>query len=156
MSDRLPRPGDKRYGRAPANKTHNLSHSPEYRAWQNMIGRCEQPSSASFRWYGGRGIKVCPEWRASFERFFEYMGPKPEPSMSIDRIDTNGSYEPGNCRWATVIQQATNTRRCKRFYVDEKRALGWTIVDRSTDDVVGAYTSRNLARSACLLMNNEA
>lgn len=82
----------------------------EYKTWVNMIGRCENPKVERYPSYGGRGIKVCSGWRHSFETFLRDMGRKPTPKHSIDRIDVNGNYEPGNCRWATNSEQQLNKR----------------------------------------------
>jgi hypothetical protein len=102
-------------------KTNNLKHgnnrkshsTPEYSAWQSMITRCERPKSRGYENYGGRGISVCKEWRESFERFFWDMGIRPSDSHSLDRIDSNGNYEPSNCRWATKTEQSRNVRAAK-------------------------------------------
>lgn len=84
------------------------SSMPEYRIWTGMLARCSNPGSSAFYRYGARGISVCQRWRDDFENFYADMGPRPSPRHSIDRIDNDGNYEPGNCRWATPDVQAKN------------------------------------------------
>jgi hypothetical protein len=95
---------------------HGMSYAPEYKAWKSLKRRCLNPSSQAYRLYGARGISVHPAWITSFEAFFDHVGPRPSPKHSIDRIDNDGNYEPGNVRWATAKQQASNRRYPPRHH----------------------------------------
>jgi len=88
-------------------RTHGMTNTPTFGSWQSIIARCERPSSISYQYYGAKGVTVCERWRHSFEAFLEDMGPRPN-GMSIDRINSTGNYEPGNCRWATITEQNNN------------------------------------------------
>ena len=96
--------------------------SPEYQAWIAAKKRCSNPRNHSYRHYGGRGIRMCRRWTESFDAFLRDMGLRPSPTHSLDRIDPDGHYAPGNCRWATVLVQARN-RRCTRWYAFEGQHL---------------------------------
>lgn len=91
---------------------HGGSASPEYWVWHAMHQRCENPKHESYRNYGARGITVCERWR-EFADFIADMGPRPSPGHSIDRLDNDGPYEPGNCQWATKPEQGRNRRPAK-------------------------------------------
>jgi len=91
-----------------------MADSPEYGIWKGMKKRCYHPRARGYHNYGGRGVKVYERWLHSFKAFFEDMGSRPSPEHQIDRIDGDGDYEPGNCRWVTRGEQNRN-RKDNRF-----------------------------------------
>lgn len=93
----------------PRSFRHGLSASPEYRAWASMWSRVSTTEPTKYAIYGGRGIRVCERWR-DFLNFVADMGMRPSPTHSLDRIDNDRGYEPGNCRWATRSEQNLNRR----------------------------------------------
>lgn len=91
----------------------SVDYRSEYCALRNAIHRCHSDNNSQFKDYGGRGIVVCEEWRAAdgFQKFIKHIGPKPSSDLTLDRIDNDGNYEPGNVRWATRSKQVANRRR---------------------------------------------
>ncbi len=134
----------------------NNKTTPEYQAWGQAKKRCECKTDKDYKRYGGRGIKMSPKWRDDFGVFLADMGERPSPKHSLDRIDTNGHYEPGNCRWATIIEQQRNRRSnvhitingvtkiqtewCELYSIQHdtvltRRKAGWTIERAITEPV---------------------
>lgn len=141
------------------NITHGMTNTPEFSVWKGMIQRCRYPGTNGYERYGGRGIKVCDRWLGEdgFANFFADMGGKPSPNHSLDRIDSDGNYEPSNCRWSTRSQQQRNTSynhiithdglslciqewaerigidRCR---IDQRLQRGWSVTDALTTPVI--------------------
>lgn len=136
----------------------------EYRIWRNMITRCTNPNTAAYENYGGRGIKVCDEWLGDggYVKFLEVVGRSPNDSFSIDRIDTNGDYEPGNVRWATDEVQARNTRlRVKNKsglhgVSFEKRKRLWRATIHSNGKQLSVGRSKDYFEAVCARKSAEA
>lgn len=106
-------------------RTHGLSESPEYYRWADMRARCNTPSSTMYKFYGGRGIKVCKRWN-DFTKFLADMGKLPTLKHTLERKNSNGNYTPKNCCWIIGKRQARNTRRTLR---DDN---GIALIDRVT------------------------
>lgn len=96
--------------------------SPEYTAWCNIKSRCYNPEADNYPYYGGRGIRVCDRWLNSFADFLSDVGEKPSAKHTIDRINNEGNYEPGNCHWITMKQQCANRRKRRWYKIPAGRA----------------------------------
>lgn len=90
--------------------THGFTNHPLWKTYKMMMARCYNPKTNGFDCYGGRGIHVCKRWRESFTNFTHDMGPKPSPSLTLERKDNSGNYTPDNCKWATTTEQGANRR----------------------------------------------
>lgn len=101
----------------PAHLKHGMRNTPEYVSWSAMRGRCNCETDPAYVKYGGRGIKVCEAW-GDFLQFYSDMGPRPSLAHSIERLDNDGDYTPGNCVWATAMEQCYN-RSTSRLVVTD-------------------------------------
>lgn len=101
-------------------KTHGLSNTKESSAWSHMIGRCYNKNSPQYKNYGGRGICVCDKWKNSFSEFVADVGMAPTKDHSLERINVNVGYEPGNVRWATWKEQQRNRRNNRLVTIGEE------------------------------------
>jgi hypothetical protein len=126
-----------------ARQKHGKTRTSEWSIWQTMLQRCLNPNATSYEDYGGRGITVCEKWRADFSAFLQDVGPRPSPRHSLDRIDANKNYEPGNVRWATPSEQALNKRTTRFLEVDGVRK---TLHEWSAITGVGYTTMRERIR----------
>lgn len=89
------------------------SQSSEISAWKAMISRCENHNNQSYKWYGGKGIKVCDRWRNDYTKFLEDMGRKPTPKHTLGRLNDKGDYDPLNCEWQTWTKQLRTSKNAK-------------------------------------------
>lgn len=97
---------------------HGLSKTPEYRAWWDMIARCTNSDHPSFVDYGARGITVFDKWLTNFELFLSHIGTRPNRTATLDRIDNNNGYVPGNVRWVSRQINQSNRRNSKRWVIE--------------------------------------
>lgn len=137
---------------------------PEYFVWSEMIRRCHNQKHPRYADYGGRGVHVCDAWRGNFAAFIEHVGWRPSPELTLDRIDNNRGYEPGNIRWVTYSEQNKNRRNvilvtddgetsCLKDYcrkigrpykltLERIRKYGWSI-ERAVDPTPGKRARKN-------------
>ena len=110
------------FGSGKSSFKHGMSETRLYRIWASMKTRCYVKNRDSYRYYGGRGIKVCDEWKTSFKSFSEWaLSNGYNDNLTLDRIDFDGDYEAGNCRWVTVIEQQSNKRNNVFLEVDGEK-----------------------------------
>lgn len=131
-----------------ANITHGMTHHPLRQTWNSMIQRCTNLNNKRFSNYGGRGISVCNQWRHDFKAFHDYVSQLPhcgEKGYSLDRINNNGNYEPGNVRWATRSEQANNTTNTRLLTYDGKtqRVIAWAEEIGISSKALNARLRRN-------------
>lgn len=118
-------------------QSHGMSDSGEYNSWCHMIQRCYNESSKDYPNYGGRGITVCDIWRDSFEAFYMSLGPRPNPGDTLERLDYNKGYEPGNVVWAPRTDQVLNKRDNVKLTIDGETK---TVSEWSRISGVNLYT----------------
>ena len=99
--------------------THGMKGTAEYRAWLAIKTRCHNPNFPWYRYYGGRGIRVCDQWKNNFVQFYNDMGLRPSNNHSIERLNNEGHYEPSNCKWATKKEQCNNKRNNRKLKLNK-------------------------------------
>jgi hypothetical protein len=116
----------------------DIRKQPGYRNWMAIIQRCTNPHRSNFPLYGGRGITICKEWAKSPSAFLAYVGQRPSPGHTIDRIDNDGNYEPGNVRWATSVEQSRNKRSNRWIEFNGRRMIlaDWAREASLTKDII--------------------
>lgn len=97
---------------------HGMEKTSEYRSWIEMKRRCLDPKRPGYKYYGAKGVTIYPPWIASFKEFFDYMGVKPTTEHSLDRIKSEGNYEPGNVKWSTALEQQNNRRNHTKLTIN--------------------------------------
>lgn len=115
--------GQKSCGCKKGNIKHMMKGTRPYQTWRGMKDRCTNPNTKYWKRYGGRGIKICKEW-LNFECFWKDMKDTYDDTLSIDRIDNNGDYEPSNCRWATMEEQSINKENSIIYNGESARQAG--------------------------------
>ena len=120
-------------------KYHGLWKSPEWRTWHSIKTRINCPKQRDKERYGDRGIKICERWEHSFQAFYSDMGPKPGKRYQIDRIDNDGDYEPGNCRWATCEENSQNKTNTKLSPEKVKAIRGKSAHRENVNELAARY-----------------
>lgn len=140
------------------NKTHELSNSRIYGIYRGMISRCYKKYSSSYERYGGRGITICQEWLDDFMNFYNWsMENGYQDGLSIDRIDSNGNYEPNNCRWSTSKEQANNTRATVflTYKGETKSASEWSEITGIRRNTITRRKRDGWTDEECLSIKND-
>ena len=112
-----------------AHKKHGLSKTNIYKIWSGIVSRCYNPKVRIYKYYGGRGIKMCDEWRNDFKAFYEDMGERP-PEKQLDRINNDGPYEKSNCHWVTAKENNPSNKGTLKDDMPGKRFGKWLVLER--------------------------
>lgn len=134
---------------------HGKTKSSLYRCWVALRSRCRDENHPAYKNYGGRGIKVCAQWENDFLQFSKDVGERPSEDYSLDRINNDGNYEPGNVKWSTRLEQTKNSRSSKniKFNGIVDNIAGWAIrtgIHRST--LKGRFRRGIMSTQECLTL----